>query len=60
VLCDTVASGNSGKGAAVFRKKKDILMHGVSARATVIRVEDTGVYVNGNPRVKLTVQVPGP
>ncbi len=38
-------------------KKKDVLMTGVSAQATVTRVDDTGVYVNGNPRVKLTLQV---
>jgi Short C-terminal domain len=41
----------------VFGKKKNILMHGVSAQATITRVEDTGVYVNGNPRVELTLQV---
>jgi hypothetical protein len=41
----------------VFGRKKNVLMHGVSAQATVTRVEDTGVYVNGSPRVKLTLQV---
>jgi hypothetical protein len=28
-----------GKGAAVFGKKKDILMHGVSARAALTQAE---------------------
>ena len=41
----------------MFGKKKNVLMHGVSAQATVIGVEDTGVYVNGSPRVKVTLQV---
>ncbi len=41
----------------MFGKKKNVLIHGVSAQATVTRVDDTGVYVNGNPRVKLTLQV---
>jgi hypothetical protein len=38
-------------------KKTDVLMNGVSARATVMRIDDTGVSVNGNPRVKITLQV---
>ncbi len=41
----------------MFGKKKNVLMHGVSAQATVTGVEDTGVYVNGSPRVKVTLQV---
>jgi Short C-terminal domain len=41
----------------VFGKKKNVLMHGVPAQATVTGVEDTGVYVNGSPRVKVTLQV---
>ncbi len=41
----------------MFGKKKNVLLHGISTQATVTRLEDTGVYVNGNPRVKLTLQV---
>jgi hypothetical protein len=41
----------------VFGRKKNVLMHGVSAQATVTDIEDTGVYVNGSPRVKLILQV---
>jgi hypothetical protein len=38
-------------------KKKKILQDGISARAIVIGVADTGMTVNDNPRVKLTLQV---
>ena len=38
-------------------KKKKILMNGVSARATINRIEGTGVIVNGKPRVKLALTV---
>jgi hypothetical protein len=38
-------------------KKRKILENGVSARAVVIDVADTGMTVNDNPRVKLTLQV---
>jgi hypothetical protein len=38
-------------------KRKKILMNGVQARAVITRIEDTNVTVNGNPRVKLTLQV---
>ena len=38
-------------------KKKKILQDGISARAVVIGVADTGMTVNDNPRVKLTLQV---
>jgi hypothetical protein len=38
-------------------KKKKILADGISARAVVINVADTGMTVNDNPRVKLTLQV---
>ncbi len=38
-------------------KKKKILSEGVQARAVVINVQDTGMTVNDNPRVKLTLQV---
>jgi hypothetical protein len=38
-------------------KKKKILSEGIQARAVVINVQDTGVTVNDNPRVKLTLQV---
>jgi Short C-terminal domain len=41
----------------VFGKKKNILMNGVQARAVVTRVDDTGMTINNNPRVKLTLQV---
>jgi hypothetical protein len=41
----------------VFGKKKDILVHGVQARAVITRVDDTGMTINDNPRVKLTLQV---
>jgi hypothetical protein len=39
------------------KKKKRILEDGISAPAVVINVADTGVTVNNNPRVKLTLQV---
>jgi hypothetical protein len=38
-------------------KKKNILMNGVSARATINRIEGTGVIVNGKPRIKLALTV---
>ncbi len=38
-------------------KKKKILAEGIQARAVVINVQDTGVTINDNPRVKLTLQV---
>jgi hypothetical protein len=38
-------------------KKKKILAQGTQARAIVINVQDTGITVNDNPRVKLTLQV---
>jgi hypothetical protein len=38
-------------------KKKKILSEGTQARAVVINVEDTGMTINDNPRVKLTLQV---
>ena len=38
-------------------KKKKILSEGVQARAIAINVQDTGMTVNDNPRVKLTLQV---
>jgi hypothetical protein len=39
------------------KKKKRILEDGISAEAVVLSVADTGVTVNDNPRVKLTLQV---
>jgi Short C-terminal domain len=41
----------------LFGKKRDILSHGVQARAVVTQVQDTGISVNNNPRVKLTLEV---
>jgi hypothetical protein len=38
-------------------KKKKILAEGAQAQAIVINVHDTGVTINDNPRVKLTLQV---
>jgi|GEM_PF-6437567 len=38
-------------------KKKKILTEGKQAGAVVINVQDTGVTINDNPRVKLTLQV---
>jgi hypothetical protein len=38
-------------------KKKKILSEGIQARAIVINVQDTGMTINDNPRVKLTLQV---
>jgi hypothetical protein len=38
-------------------KKKKILSTGIQARAIVTDVADTGMTVNDNPRVKLTLQV---
>ncbi len=38
-------------------KKKNILMNGVSAPATINRIEGTGVIVNGKPRIKLALTV---
>jgi hypothetical protein len=38
-------------------KKKKILENGVQAQAVVMDVQDTGMTVNDNPRVKLTLQV---
>jgi hypothetical protein len=43
---------------AVFGgKKKKILSEGIQARAVLINVQDTGMTVDDNPRVKLTLQV---
>ena len=39
------------------KKKERILTDGISAEAVVIDVADTGVTINNNPRVKLTLQV---
>lgn len=38
-------------------KKKKILAEGVSARATITRIEGTGTIVNGKPRVKISLNV---
>jgi hypothetical protein len=38
-------------------KKKKILAEGIQGRAVVINVQDTGMTINDNPRVKLTLQV---
>jgi hypothetical protein len=38
-------------------KKKKLLSEGLQARAIVTGVQDTGVTINENPRVKLTLQV---
>ncbi len=38
-------------------KKKKILAEGVQARAVILNVQDTGMTINDNPRVKLTLQV---
>jgi hypothetical protein len=38
-------------------KKKKILTEGVQAQAVVLNVQDTGMTINDNPRVKLTLQV---
>src|SRR5205085_6123916 len=38
-------------------KKKKILSEGAQARAVVLNVQDTGMTINDNPRVKLTLQV---
>jgi hypothetical protein len=40
-----------------FGKKKKILENGVQARAIVVNVADTGITINNNPRVALTLQV---
>lgn len=39
------------------KKKKRILESGISAQATVLAVQDTGMTINDNPRVKLKMQV---
>jgi hypothetical protein len=39
------------------KKKERILADGISAEAVVLNVADTGVTINDNPRVKLTLQV---
>jgi hypothetical protein len=39
------------------KKKKNILETGVQARAIVVNVADTGMTINNNPRVALTLQV---
>jgi hypothetical protein len=41
----------------MFGSKKKVLETGTSAQATVINIQDTGVTINMNPRVKLTLQV---
>jgi hypothetical protein len=38
-------------------KKKKLLSDGIQARAVVINVQDTGMTINDNPRVKITLQV---
>jgi putative oligomerization/nucleic acid binding protein len=57
VLCDTVVAERIRKGRLLFGKKKDILRTGAQARAVITRVDDTGVTINNNPRIKLTLQV---
>jgi hypothetical protein len=39
------------------KKKENILEHGAQARAVVVDVADTGMTINNNPRVQLTLQV---
>jgi len=39
------------------KKKRNILENGIQAHAVVIGVRDTGVTINENPRVELTLQV---
>ncbi len=41
----------------MFGNKKKILAEGIQARAVVLGVQDTGMTINDNPRVKLTLQV---
>jgi hypothetical protein len=41
----------------LFGKKRDILANGIQARAVITEIHDTGVSINNNPRVKLTLQV---
>jgi hypothetical protein len=38
-------------------KKKNILANGIQARATITNISDTGMTINDNPRVKLTLRV---
>jgi hypothetical protein len=38
-------------------KKKKVLAEGAQARAVVLSVQDTGMTINDNPRVQLTLQV---
>lgn len=38
-------------------KKRNILENGIQARAVITQVRDTGVTINDNPRVELTLQV---
>ena len=38
-------------------KKKRLLSEGVQARAVVLNVQDTGMTINDNPRVKMTFQI---
>jgi ribosomal protein S8E len=46
-------------GGQVFghKKKENVLEHGTQARAVVVDVADTGMTINNNPRVQLTLQV---
>ena len=57
MLCDTVVAERFERGQLLFGKKKDILSSGAQARALITRVDDTGMTINNNPRVKLTLQV---
>jgi hypothetical protein len=41
----------------MFGRKKEDAGPIIEARATVTSIQDTGTTVNGNPRVKLTLQV---
>jgi hypothetical protein len=41
----------------MFGSKKKVLQTGTSAQATVIGIGDTGMTINNNPRIKLTLQV---
>lgn len=40
-----------------FGKKKEILQNGVSAKAVFINVQQTGMYINNQPQVAMTLQV---
>jgi len=39
------------------KRAQQLATHGTQGEATILALEDTGMYVNNNPRVKLTLEI---